>query len=137
MLEADDRAPRSACEYFWEVHIPTILEVGKDTTMPSLTCTVEFRIQGEDGGDWNVSVREGWIEGIARGTVADATARVTLSASTFLDIARGLVDHRQAFFEGRIEIEGDVGLVLQASSMIPILRARFPFREPAHRRVGS
>lgn len=137
MLEADDRAPLSACEYFWEVHVPSILEMGNDTTMPSLTCAVEFRISGEDGGEWNVSVREGLIERIARGPAADTTARVMLSASTFLDIARGLVDHRQAFFKGQIEIEGDVGLVLQASNMIPILREKFPFREPAHREVRS
>ena len=127
----------SGCEYFWDDHVPRILEVGRDTTIPTLTCAIAFHLQGEGGGDWTVSVRDGLVERIARGRAADATALVALPASTFLDIARGRVDHKIAFFKGQIDITGDVALVLRLAGMIPILRARFPFQEPSCSEVRS
>lgn len=126
----------SPCQYFWNVHVPSLLEVGRDTTLSTLSCTALFRIAGAGGGEWTVSVRDGVIESLKAGADADATATIELSESTFVDIALGRADHRELFFAGRISISGDVPLVLWLANLIPVLRDRFPFRLPEGREVS-
>lgn len=118
---------RSPCDLFWEVHVPSLLERSRDTTIASLDGTAHFRIEGPAGGDWLLCACRGVIELVERGTPRDPTVTITLSDADFVGIAAGDLDHREAFFQGRVQIDGDVELALRASNLIPILRERFPF----------
>jgi putative sterol carrier protein len=115
------------CRLFWEAHVPRLLERGRDTTLPGLTAIVRFELGGPGGGAWTVTIERGRIECVERGAPAAATAVIALDAADFAAIARGSLDHREAFFANRIRLEGDVGLVLWAANLIPYLREKFPF----------
>jgi hypothetical protein len=115
------------CRLFWEVHVPRLLERGRDTTIAGLTGIARFEIGGPGGGTWTVTAERGRIERVERGGSTAATAVIALAAGDFAAIARGSLDHREAFFQNRIRVDGDVGLVLWAANLIPLLRERFPF----------
>lgn len=116
---------RSECQLFWEVHVPSILSVARESGL-SLDAVAIFRITGHGGGEWTVIVRSGRFEDVLAGRVPDPTVTISLAEDVFMGIARGVVDHQEAFFRGDIAIEGDVGAVLGASCFIPFLRERFP-----------
>jgi hypothetical protein len=119
--------PAHDCEVFWELHVPRLLARGRDTGITGLTGVARFQLTGEGGGTWTLTAERGRIEGVERGGAGQPTATITLSAGDFAAIACGSLDHREAFFAGRIQVEGDVGLVLWAANLIPPLRERFPF----------
>ncbi|MCB9688918.1 MAG: SCP2 sterol-binding domain-containing protein [Alphaproteobacteria bacterium] len=74
---------------------------------------VTFDLLGDDGGLWTVS-RNGGSTAIER-TNHDAPVdcRLRCTVGDFRALVRGELDPRQGFMERRLEVEGDVGLVLR------------------------
>jgi putative sterol carrier protein len=74
--------------------------------------SVTFDLQGEDGGMWTVTRRDGRL-GIGRFADPNADCRLTCTVADFRALIRGDLDPRRGFFERRLAVEGDVGLVLR------------------------
>lgn len=73
---------------------------------------VLFQIHGEGGGTWTVSRRRGRLE-VDHGITTHPDCRLSCSVEDFHAILRGELDPRQGFLAGRLEVEGDVGLILR------------------------
>lgn len=73
---------------------------------------VLFQIRGEGGGTWTVARRRGRLQ-VERGITTHPDCRLSCSARDFHALLRGELDPREGFLDGRLELEGDVGLVLR------------------------
>jgi hypothetical protein len=123
------RALPSIAEIFWDVHVPRLLgEHGRDTGLGELSLAATLRVRGDGGGTWSLRLVDGVVASVGRGELEGRQVAVSIDAGDFAAIAAGELDHRDAFFAGRIEIEGDTELALWAATLIPTLRERFPFR---------
>ena len=74
--------------------------------------SVTFLIEGPGGGAWTLERVEG---GSSRVTPRDAErpdCRLACNSLDFQALLEGELDPREGFLEGRLEVEGDVGLVL-------------------------
>lgn len=73
--------------------------------------SVTFDLRGDGGGLWTV-VRDGDKTEIVRDAPRNADCRLRCTAADFQALLRGDLDARRGFLERRLEVEGDVGLVL-------------------------
>lgn len=79
--------------------------------------SVSFELRGEGGGTWTVSRVNGATR-VRRKLVAYPDCHVRCSVSDFRALVRRELDPRQSFLEGRLAIEGDVGLVLRLQKTV-------------------
>ena len=74
---------------------------------------VRVVLAGDEGGDWSLSVKLG------PGAIPpDPTATLTIDAEDAAAIECGELDPMQAFMAGRIEVIGDMALVLQLQATL-------------------
>jgi putative sterol carrier protein len=74
--------------------------------------SVTFVLEGEGGGTWTVQ-RKGQQTEVTRAAHPYPDCRLACSVADFRALIRGELDPRQGFVERRLEVEGDVGLVLR------------------------
>ena len=74
--------------------------------------SVTFDLHGDGGGSWTVVRRDGAVD-IGRVDEVYPDCRLRCSVSDFRALIRGELDPRRGFLERRLEVEGDVGLVLR------------------------
>jgi len=84
----------------------------------SLDGLVRVVLAGDSGGDWSLAIKLG------PGAIPDqASATVTIQAEDAVAMERGELDPLQAFMAGRIEVLGDMTLVLQIQAVLmPAMR---------------
>jgi putative sterol carrier protein len=77
----------------------------------NLRATVQFRLLGDDGGEWFMSIDSGSCE-VTPGESNEADATVVMDAADFVGINTGTVSAVDTFWGGRIIVEGDIDVVL-------------------------
>lgn len=80
--------------------------------MESLDGLMRMVVAGGEGGDWSVGFKLGPGE-----IPAEATTTVTLSAEDAVAMQTGELDPMQAFMAGRVQVEGDLSLLLQIQAI--------------------
>lgn len=76
--------------------------------MRALSGVIRMRVVGGAGGDWAVDFKLGPGE-----IPADPTTTVTITAADADAMASGQLDPMQAFMSGKIQVAGDMGLMMQ------------------------
>jgi putative sterol carrier protein len=86
-----------------------------------LTAVYEFDLKGEDGGKWQVSIRDQKIE-IKEGSAANADPNITIAmeAQDYLDMLSGKLNGQIAFMSGKLRISGDMGLALRMQNLFNV-----------------
>lgn len=74
--------------------------------------TIRFDLQGEGGGVFTIR-REDGVLGLVSNDPIPLDCHLRCSVDDFLALLQGRLDSRRGFLEGRLEVEGDVGLVLR------------------------
>jgi hypothetical protein len=83
--------------------------------------TIQFRVSGDDGGDFWLRVADGACESFeGRAPSADLTIRTP--GSVWLAIARGELDGPQALLDRHYSIEGDSSILLRFGEWFPSRR---------------
>ena len=100
--------PRS----FFEEHVPRSLDRIQKRLPDGVV--VAFHITGSGGGAWQVDPDDRSI-GPIDGRPKDC--EVFCSAQDFMDILQGSLSPQLAFEEGRLQVVGDVGLLLKLRRM--------------------
>jgi putative sterol carrier protein len=77
----------------------------------NLKTTIQFRLLGEDGGEWFMSIAEGQCK-VGRGKSTGADATVIMDAADFIGINEGTVNAVDTFWGGRITVDGNIEAVL-------------------------
>jgi len=83
--------------------------------------TIQFRVGGDDGGDFWVRVAGGECES-SEGVAASPDLTIATSSSVWLRIARGELDGAQALLDQQYSIEGDGEILMRFGEWFPSRR---------------
>jgi uncharacterized OB-fold protein/putative sterol carrier protein len=78
-----------------------------------VTANYGYRITGDGGGDYTVSVKDGVVK-VLQGMV-DPSVKAEISARDWIDLTLGKLDGMVAFTSGRLKVDGDLGLMTKAA----------------------
>jgi putative sterol carrier protein len=83
---------------------------------------VQIRLTGDGGRDWYV-VTAGGAATRHEGVIDNPDATLTASAADWRAIQSGELNRTEAFFSGRLKIDGDVSLLMQMEDVLSRLSA--------------
>jgi len=78
--------------------------------------TVQFKLTGEDGGDWYVVIAEGEIE-VEKGIADEPTATLHMEASDYAAMVSGELNPMTAFMQQKVKVEGDLNAVMKFQAL--------------------
>jgi putative sterol carrier protein len=81
-----------------------------------LDADVQVNLTGEGGGNWIIKISGGKVTG-AEGKAASPRLTVTTSLADISAISEGKLDGMAAFMQGKVKLDGDVGLAMRMVSM--------------------
>jgi hypothetical protein len=115
--------PFEIASYLEQV-VPKRLQQSRVAQIVPLDLLFAFDIHGPGGGRWSCRRgREGWE--VRRGP-AGALVRYRTDAATFVSLVQRRQTAQEAFFDGRIDIEGDVETGLKLAAVIDRFLAEAP-----------
>lgn len=82
--------------------------------------TILMDLTGEGGGKWAVKIAGGAFE-LIEGGVASPTTTLTMSADDFVGMCSGTVNTMAAFMQGRIKLQGDMGLAMKFQTIFGLV----------------
>jgi len=90
--------------------------------------SVCFEIAVSDGGDppWRLVVTEGRLTAVGH-EGPPAACRFTLDAATLLEVAAGRIAPQEAFFDLRVQLEGDMETGLKLSTVLAPFFQRYAY----------
>ena len=78
---------------------------------------ITFELSGEGGGLWTVR-RVGDDFEVTRNDAVRPDCRLRCTVSDFCDLVEGKLNPRDGFLEGRLDVQGDVGLVIRLQRLM-------------------
>jgi 3-hydroxybutyryl-CoA dehydratase len=84
-----------------------------------LNAVFQFDITGDDGGKWNVAVKDGACV-VNEGANDAPTVTLTMDAATWLGMVNKEVNGMQAFMSGKLKATGDIMLAQRFASIFPV-----------------
>jgi len=76
----------------------------------NLKVVIQYRLTGEDGGEWFMTIDEGECV-VHKGVFAEADATIIMQAADFVGINEGTINPVDTFWGGLITIEGSIDAV--------------------------
>lgn len=84
-----------------------------------LDAVFQFEITGDNGGNWNVVVKDGTCE-ISEGSHDDPSVTLAMSAETWLGMVNKEINGMQAFMGGQLKASGDIMLAQRVEQLFPL-----------------
>jgi putative sterol carrier protein len=78
--------------------------------------TVQFKLTGEDGGDWFVVIANGEIE-VEKGVAESPTATLHMEAADYAAMVSGELNPMTAFMQQKVKVEGDLNSVMKFQTL--------------------
>lgn len=78
----------------------------------NMQTTIQFELIGEDGGQWVMTIAGGRCT-VRPGQTEQADATIITEAAEFVGIQMGQIPAREAFWSGRVKVEGDLEAVIR------------------------
>lgn len=79
----------------------------------------QFEITGDNGGNWNVMIKDGTCE-IAEGIHDAPSVTLTMSPETWLGMVNKDINGMQAFMGGQLKASGDIMLAQRIEQLFPL-----------------
>jgi 3-hydroxyacyl-CoA dehydrogenase/3a,7a,12a-trihydroxy-5b-cholest-24-enoyl-CoA hydratase len=73
---------------------------------------VQVSITGDNGGNWSVTIKDQKLEAKEE-TTSSPTLSITMAEKDFVDLINGRISAEKAFFTGKIQFKGNIGLALK------------------------
>ncbi|NCG17577.1 MAG: sterol-binding protein [Rhodobacterales bacterium] len=80
--------------------------------------SITFQLSGEGGGVWSVVRDEEGSVAVSRRAVSRPDCRLACAVTDFIALVNGDLGAREGFMEGRLDVEGDVGLVWRLQKLL-------------------
>ncbi len=77
-----------------------------------LNADILFNLQGEQGGDWTLHIRDGTAS-VEQGKTEGARLTLTAQADDFLGLITGELNAMSAFAQGKVKLKGDLSLAMK------------------------
>ena len=84
-----------------------------------LNAVFQFDITGDDGGKWNVAVKDGACA-VNEGACDLPTVTLTMAADTWLAMVNKELNGMQAFMSGKLKASGDIMLAQRFATIFPV-----------------
>ena len=84
-----------------------------------LNAVFQFDITGDDGGKWNVAVKDGACA-VSEGASDAPTVTLTMAAETWLAMVNKELNGMQAFMSGKLKASGDIMLAQRFATIFPV-----------------
>jgi putative sterol carrier protein len=84
-----------------------------------VNATIQMELTGDGGGVWAVDIADGALE-VVDGGVDSPTTTLIMSADDFVGLVNGEVNAMAAFMQGKIKLQGDMGLAMKFQSIFGI-----------------
>lgn len=82
-----------------------------------LDATIQFNLSGDGGGVWSVTFAGGKAS-VEQGPTDSPTLTLSMDAADFLALSQGELNPMQAFMNGKIQLEGDMGLAMKLQNIL-------------------
>jgi putative sterol carrier protein len=76
---------------------------------------IQYRLAGEEGGDWIVTIRDGKCT-VADGLAENPKMTLTAEAQDFKDVLLGKANGMQYFMQGKLRLAGDLNLAMKLTT---------------------
>jgi len=73
---------------------------------------VQVSLVGNEGGNWTVTIKDQKMD-IQEGTHPTPTLSLKMSDKDFMDLINGKISAEKAFFTGKVQFKGNIGLALK------------------------
>ena len=112
-------------EYFEELMFGRV-NMSPLPRIESLGIVIRFDIIGQNAGSWTIVVEGGILKGISRNypdllnkdVALNPACIFRLDGRTFMSIVRREITPQQAFYEKKVQIEGDMALALKMNVLV-------------------
>ncbi len=94
---------------FFEKALPKRFNAAKAA---GIDVIVQVSITGAGGGNWGVTIKDQKLE-VKEGTPASPTLSITMTEKDFVDLINHKISAEKAFFTGKIQFKGNLGLALK------------------------
>jgi putative sterol carrier protein len=78
----------------------------------------QFHITGDQGGDWNVVVKDGACQ-VSTGVHASPSVTFTMEGADWVAMCNGELDGMKAFMTGKLQLSGDIMSAQRLQSLFP------------------
>jgi putative sterol carrier protein len=92
---------------------------GQEELKTSMGAVYKFVLEGADGGTYLLDLKQTLTVTRADGPAA---CTIIMSTSDFLDLFEGRTNGQALFFNGKLKIEGDMGLALKLQQLTSLLQ---------------
>lgn len=95
-------------------------KIAKDPTVASnFGAIYKFVLEGDGGGTWLVNLKD--TVGVHAGD-GPADCSIHLDAKDFVDLVEGRANGQALYFQGRLRIDGNLGLALKLQSLADLAK---------------
>lgn len=81
-----------------------------------LTAVVQFKITGDNGGEWVLTIRDQKLE-IQDGTVEGPNMTLIMKDKDYVDLVNGKLSGQKAFMTGKLKFKGDMNLGMKLQKL--------------------
>jgi predicted lipid carrier protein YhbT len=120
-----ERASTAYRRYFREF-LPSILGQRLIEDLRGLDACVEIRVRDQGDPPWRLAIASGRLVSVGPDG-PEPVCRFSLDVATMLEVVSARCLPAQAFFDKRIDIEGDMETGLMLSTVLEPFFRRFPF----------
>lgn len=92
---------------------------GNPSVASNFGAVYKFVLEGAGGGTWLVDLKD--APGARQGDGA-ADATISMSAKDFVDLVEGRANGQQLYFQGKLRIDGNLGLALKLQNLADLAK---------------
>jgi putative sterol carrier protein len=92
---------------------------GNASVAANFGAVYKFVLEGADGGTWLVNLKD--APGVRSGDGA-SDCTISLAASDFVDLVEGRANGQQLYFQGKLRIDGNLGLALKLQNLADLAK---------------
>jgi len=81
-----------------------------------LTAVVQFKISGENGGEWVLTIKDQKLE-IKGGTADSPNMTLIMKDKDYVDLVNGKLSGQKAFMTGKLKFKGDMNLGMKLQQL--------------------
>ena len=112
---------------YFQDFFPQVFNQSPFAQMEDLSVCLVFCLSGPGGGEWTLSFVRGQLIEVLPKKTSRAGICYSLNTTTFFQIASGQLNPQQAFFQGKVKLEGDTLTALKMATILTEFFSAYPF----------
>lgn len=128
--ESKTDLPEISCPDFFENYLVSAVSSSRIKKIKNLNLQILFQVTGNQGGNWVCQIQNGDVQSVHRVNIPPDSVQVSYRADhcVFIEIITGMISTRDAFFEQKIQITGDIEKALLLSVMLEDILQEIPYK---------